>query len=269
MVDDWANKWPRATSWITYDYFLLARYPHLRPNRLRYDEFIRKEHISYSKVSPGKEYFDLQLAEQQELLDNCNKRILRKLDPEQRNQLSALVYELTIHFEEHIDYAGRLRELKKQSAQVKRAERVTARAMARINTELKQLSKIGESIGDAVGVRILAEAQKQMSKSVDDLGWSPEQLDGRLQTLNSSYLAMFVEDPSTLSMVQLYWLLLSFGLSVGESELRVGLIRNGLWNCWVGPVRCVTRRLGDQMIGCDAVRKAVRRFQFPKGTTCE
>ena len=107
-----------------------------------------------------------------------------------------------------------------------------------------------------------------MPQSVTDLGWS-ERLEGRLQTLNSGYLAMFVRDPSTLSMVQLYWLLRGFGLSAGESELRVGLIRNGLWKSSMGRVRCVTRRLGDQIIGCDAVRKAVQRFHLAKGTARE
>jgi hypothetical protein len=258
MVDGWAREWPRATSWLQpYDYFVLVRYPHLQPKK------------RIPRNSAGRKSFNRQLTKQQKRLAECNKRILRKLDPEQRKQLSALVYELTIHFEEQINYAGRLREFEKQSPQMKRAERVTARAKAKINTALNQLSKIGESIGDAVDVRTLAETQKQISQTIDDLGWSPERLDDRLQALNSSYLAMFAQDPSTLSMVQLYSLLLSFDLSVGESELRVGLIRNGLWKRWVGPVRCVTRRLDDQMIGCDAVRKAVRRFQFPKGTTLD
>ena len=260
MVDYWATKWPRATSWSQpYDYFVLVRYPHLRP----------KEHVPPNRdVSAGQESFDWQLTKQQESLAECNKRILRKLDPEERNQLSALVFELSLHFEEHVNYARRLGELKRQIAKVKRLERTGAQAIAKINTELQQLSKISESVSDPVGLRIFAEAQARMPQSVDDLGWS-ERLEGRLQTLNSGYLAMFVRDPSTLSMVQLYWLLRSFGLSAGESELRVGLIRNGLWEGSVRRVRCVARRLGDQIIGCDAVRKAVRRFQFPKGTTLD
>jgi hypothetical protein len=238
---------------------VLARYPHLRP----------KEHIPPNRnVSAGQESFDRQLTKQQDGLAGCNKRILRKLDPEQRNQLSALAFELSLHVEEHVNYARRLEELKRQIAKVKQSEKAAAREIAKIDSGLKQLSKISESISDPVGSRILAEAQERMPQSVDHLGWS-KRLEGVLQTLNVSYLAMFAEDPGTLSMVQLYWLFRSFGLGAGESELRVGLIRNGLWKSSMGRVRCVTRRLGDQIIGCDAVRKAVQRFHLAKGTARE
>jgi hypothetical protein len=68
--------------------------------------------------------------------------------------------------------------------------------------------------------------------------------------------------------VQLYWLFRhGFDFDAGEAELRAALIRNCLWKDFAKPVRCSSRNLRDQSIGCDAVRKAVQRFRLPQGTT--
>jgi len=55
---------------------------------------------------------------------------------------------------------------------------------------------------------------------------------------------------------------------MGESEVRVAMIRNSFWKAYgVGIIKYCDRYRGDEPVGCEAVRKAVSRFRLDQGTT--
>lgn len=247
-LDGWAQEWTPAKSWLhPYDYFVLTRYPRLQP----------------VEDAVGKEVYERQLARQLIQLASCSLRILKRLTPEQQKQVAALVYELSLHFEEHRRYAEELARLRELIKSWKRLEREVGQAKRKIDSAIERVLKFASALKDPVGSNILAASCKMKQRL------SPQDLESWMNALvRNDYFRLFASDPSILAMVQLYWLFRhGFGFDAGESELRTALIRNCLWTNFVKPVRCISRKMTDQPIGCDAVRKAVRRFRLPKGTT--
>lgn len=254
-LDGWAQTWPPARSWLhPYDFFVLTRYPQLQPG---------EDSRPKSNFASGKETYEQHLAAQLERVGDCNQRILRRLTPEHRKELAALVFELSLHFEEHRQYASTVTKLREEIENLKRLELKVNQARDVILSAIQEVHKLASKLNDPVGSDILAAASRMKVRA------SRQERESWMDTLiGNNYFQLFASDASTLAMVQLYWLFRhGFGFEAGESELRVALIRNCEWKNLVKPVRCVSRNLGDQSIGCDAVRKAVRRFRLPQGTT--
>jgi hypothetical protein len=229
-----------AKSWLhPYDYFMLTRYSTLRP---------AEDNRPKSNFPAGKATYEHHLAVEQQHLSLCEARILRMLLPEQRQQLSALVYELNLHFEEHRSYRDKMENLRA----LLRAEDRNSRLEEKIRQGLEELSAIAEKLRDPLGEKLISDAIQHFN--VQNVERS---------LFKSAHFRIFADDPSTLAMVQLYWLFRhGFELSSGESEVRVAMIRNCFSRTWGVHKVARTARSGVAAVGSDAVRKAVERFRL-------
>ena len=233
---------------------MLTRYPHLQP--------VEDARLK-SNYAMGKEVYEQQLDNQLDHLANCKHRMLHRLTPEQQKQLAALVFELSIHFEEHRRYAAELARLQKWIKSSRRLEHEVVQARRIISASIQRVRKLASDLNDPVGSDILAAAGGMRARV------PLQELESWVNALvGNDYFRLFARDAATLAMVQLYWLFRhGFGFDAGRSELQVALMRNCLWTDFVKPVLYVFRNLGDQSTGCDAVRKAVQRFCVSQRTT--
>ena len=75
----------------------------------------------------------------------------------------------------------------------------------------------------------------------------------------------FQDEPIDSVQGQLYFFFRSYGVSGNDAEVRVGLIRNAFLTEWVGSVGVLKSYQDGESQGCDAVRKAVKRFELAQG----
>jgi hypothetical protein len=235
-----------ADTWLhPYDYFHLTRYPRLRPKGDPIGE------RTYQKCLAK------QIAEFEEHLEA--RRVLTKLSAYQRKELAALVFDWTCHF---IDQAEWKEKTEISNALVRGSKKIERATKSLLNNIQAAVEKIPEA-----GFESVVEAIKDSHETISGaLMTSPDQYQKVADAMKN--FPIYEEDLTTLAMVQLYWLFhRSFRLPVGESEERVALIRNSLWSRYAKPVTLAISYSGEESRGCDAVRRAVQRYQPQKGTS--
>lgn len=252
-LDGWVREWPRAECWTQpYDCFCLTRYPALRP----------------LNDAAGKRAYDRSLDRQESKIAAIPKakRALNKLSPEQRRQLVSLICDLEAEVDVHTKsriFRKDFRELLPPHAI--RLQRSLDTFKKRIRKALDTFSNITSGIPTPLGRdEILLELLTRVKQlEAVELPITAKKLRSALE--HDTYYRLFEKDPVTAAMVQLFWFFRhGCGLPVGESEVRVALIRNGLWP--VDAVRFDSGRT-EAARGCDAVRNAVKLFRPTKRTT--
>jgi hypothetical protein len=271
-ADNWL-KWldkialtlPRAFSWLQpYDYFLLPRCPHLQPLDPGSRDYKNTFH-------DGKRTYEQQLREEQgRISDNLDaRRVLEGLSEDLSRQLAALVFDLTVELEEQVSWTTQPKQFEKCAREVARLERklesFTRRAQADVRTMLDAVAAL-ERLGAG---RRIHDSLERVSREIAALQPAlPASYFRELREAvkESDYFQLVANDPATLAMVQLYWFFHhGCGLPVGESEVRVALIRNNLWSKKAGTVNYAVGST-EESRGCDAVRQAVNRYRLPEGT---
>jgi hypothetical protein len=134
-----------------------------------------------------------------------------------------------------------------------------ARKLAAARCSLEDLIQYANGLDPTLGGSYRKAAEGALEALATIPNGSSENLYQRLY----GELREITEDPTTFSMVQLYWFFRSgCGLTGDESEVRVAIIRNELWiRSEVSKVDFIPAYQGDQSQGCQAVHEAVRRFR--------
>jgi hypothetical protein len=101
-----------------------------------------------SNFGIGRKAYEQDLAEQLKRLAYRNQRILKRLTPEQQRQLAGLVFELTIHFEEHRRRESTIAELREQLKDSKRLEHEVVRAKRVIGPAIQRLRGLASDLRD-------------------------------------------------------------------------------------------------------------------------
>src|ERR1022692_3332939 len=91
-LDEAAANFPVAENWEDYDCFVLTHHPQLQPRD--------------PGDVVGRRAYEERLRDQEELIssNSSTRQVLRKLSPEQRREVSALVYDLTVELKQHVKW---------------------------------------------------------------------------------------------------------------------------------------------------------------------
>jgi hypothetical protein len=259
-LDEAAANFPVAETWLQpYDYFVLTRYPHLQPREPERGD------LPGGYLRPGRQTYEQQLREQEELIrahaEAC--RTLEHLSLKQCCEVAALVSDLTMELEEHAKWTAQPKQLRDCARQVARLERSLGSGTRNIQKELGKMIAATSGLDPFVGGRRIRNSLEQISREIAALKLAlPAHYFWELgdAVRKSDYYQLFEHDPTTSAMAQLYWLFrYGCGLSVGESEVRVALIRNNLWSKYAGSIS-YGEGSSEESRGSDAVRNAVKRF---------
>ena len=265
-LDEAAANLPVAKSWLhPYGYFELTRYPRLQPHEPERGDLLG------GYVRPGRQTYERQLREQEERISSNPgaHRALRKLCPEQRREVSALVNDLTVELEQHVRWKRMPEQMVRGTAPMKRLFRSMESKIRKLGTAAEEALRVARRLERLVGPDIQGDLRR-ISTQVTSLGTTLRTIHPCTQAnavRNSDYFQMAANDTPSFAMVQLFWLFhYGCALTVGDSEVRVAAIRNALWSKYATRVECAIRK-SDESEGCDAVRRAVERFSPLKRTT--
>lgn len=281
QLDAKARRLPRARSWLSYPWFLLVRYPRLRPDASR----------PGLSPSPGIPRDPCALTLDQELITWETKvlrhesasRALVNLSTRQRRELIALLIDTTVSLDEYRSHSRWHRRIRKLAQEEPRRHRMLESKLQKAHRSLDKLLTAHDI--DAPG-HILESAFKRARQSKADLDAYRKALDVELslnqyfengmpssQDLAFLNLAAFVSDPSShsvrvnpvsSSMVHLYaYFIGECGLSRNVAEVRVALLRNAFWTRYgvsEVPVSIRYNPVTCESAGCPAVKAAVRHW---------
>jgi len=250
-LDEWAKTASPATIWRNpYGYFPLTRYPRLRPHD---DPAGRRTYLQHL----GKQVSDIDAnPEAAQAIEGLSLR--------QRSEVAALVFDCTLDLQEHTRWRG---EDENYESLTRQAERLARN----LESCKRSMRKAFDHFASATsGLTPMLDAEKirwELENHIAAVEATilTSKLKGAVK--RSSYYQAFADDPTALAMVKLFWLF-HYGcrLSVGKSEVRVALIRNGLWSEYTKSTRYAVGG-PEEARGCDAVRKAVERFRLPQRTS--
>jgi hypothetical protein len=243
-LDAKAASLPQARSWLTYPYFMIARYPRLRP---------AKDGQQFSRT--------LQNWEKKIASHADAKRALENLTPALREQLAALLLDVIADLEM---YRGKIARPKKtfikladrRARMLKRKRGIARRALDDLQTYATTRDPLLESEDE--------EAARSCLKILDGI----RDVDFATRLNDVTSLHPLAEDPLALGMVRLYWFFRSAcELAGDEAEIRVALLRNSFWRrLGVPTIEFQATYQPGESKGCSAVHEAVRRFRPPQGT---
>jgi len=261
-LDEEAPCFSPALTWLQpYDYFLLTRYPRLQPR----DDKIGER--TYAKL--------VNRQEQQILAHPQAQQALVELSPERHKEVAALVFDWTVHFQEHAKWSKYPEQFRTRARQSARLARLLQSHRKKVQKSIVKIASAVSGFDPELGGKGIVEALQRNFEQIASAGlntspWDDGKLSSRVK--ESSYNQLFADDLVTLAMVQLFWFFRhGCELSVGESEVRAALIRNELWSDYADPVKrsiqkSESNQKNEESEGCDAVRQAVKRFRLPKGT---
>ncbi len=277
-LDSLAAGLPRAKRW-DYEYFLFARYPHLRPGDS--PNWKRQFHLEGSRIA-----FEEQLSEWERRIAEHSEagRVLDGLDFEQRRQLSALMIDVITDIQDYVDRVPHHKRLRKAASEKPRRERMLNRKLGKAHQAIDRLIESGD--GDKVGpARLWLARVADAQKTVEDARQYYAALDPLLRSsgivgdtlalpsvelpdvaglLKNPVLHPIPENPIAFCMVRLYWFFRQgCGLTGNRSEVLVALLRNSFWSEYgISPVKFRPKYDPDSVesAGCPSVIEAVRRY---------
>lgn len=262
-LDSCADQLKPARSWLAYPFFMRVRYPSLWPATSAEDPNPRM-------LAVMREMFIGELTKQEARIASHKKgtAILRGLTADQRRQLAALVIDCVADFENHKGNAEYGKKLTKLTKEATRRQRMLDKGVAKVRTSLESLRDYAAKLDPLLGAthktfadRTLTELSRlshyespaslrhdrELAKTFPDIGFNP-----------------FPGDPTTASMVQVYWFFRhECRLSGNESEMRTAWIREVCFVAWNKPVRVIQLHPTpeSESRGSTAVAQAVRRFR--------
>jgi hypothetical protein len=274
-LDKEVKKFPASANWQEHPVFkfarcrlfMMARYPRLaRPFS---DEILCRE------FSRG----EVQISEHpsaRSVVDDLNAR--------QRTELAALFLDTITSLQVYGAYKPLARRVQKLAGEEPRRMRMLVRKSDKVWAALRELRDYAKSLDSLLGREYLLAAdaclnqfEKLFGKPFDgeddkkaDPGVRAKRFLGKpkndayswfFESIKSEY-PLSLEDPTTLGMVQLYWLFRhGCELSGHESEVRVGMIRNAFWTKYDVSSVPLRRGTAEESKGCNAVHTAVLRFK--------
>ena len=180
--------------------------------------------------------------------------ILRDLKPDQRNQLAALLIDVTEALEFYVHHGHASKSASKLAAEHNRRKRMLLRKVSKIRCELELLLKYAEDLHPLLGLKYVRET-KRCLKSLANLKESPFE-DDVCRSLKAEYQK--VEDPRQLGMVELYcFFRYECRCSGPDSEVRVGMLASDFL---ASTLKYIPKYDGAESQGCPAVRIAVSRW---------
>jgi hypothetical protein len=243
-LDAQAATLPKARSWLTYPYFMFARYPHLRPLK-----------------NGGTFWQKLEAWENRIESDSKAARALADLNPDLRQQLAALLVDIIAELEMYRKKISR--PPKTFVAEAERRKRMLLRKREKARRELENLRSYARDLD-----RLLAgDDEEAAGRCLEILaGIGDYDHASILKALRGAHPVP--DDPTVRGMVDLYWFFRQCcGLTGDEAEVRVALLRNTFWAKYgVAEVDYRPAYIAGESKGCQAVHEAVRRFQPPQST---
>jgi hypothetical protein len=191
--------------------------------------------------------------------------VLQGLTKEQQIQLAALMVDVASDLEKYRNRKQAQVWFRSLGREGPRRQRMLLRKVAKVRQALDDLHKYAESLDPSVGSEYQQAADAALAQLSVLGGARPFE---PLLDL-SAELRGIAGDPTSFSMVQLYWFFRhECGLSGDESEVRVAVLRNELWHEYgVDRVAYRPRYEDAESRGCQAVHEAVRRFRPRQGTS--
>lgn len=276
------------TQWTNAPAFMLVRYPDLRPKRPWAEGEANLKGLSLARLTAAQEAYDEEhqdfwrdVSGQERKLAalKASRRVLTKLNSGQRQQLAALVSDSILSI---IEYPKKMRLKRELQSLVKTAP-------AQVRKSKRKLHKIIQDAEDNRNYtrhihpwlrpgrtqraeRILAAARGTLENSRPEAARNDSHDALNKLAEGPSFrkeIDRLAQNPLEFEMVKLYWFFRhECKLPIGESEVRVAMIRNSFWTeLGIEQVHFCDEYRGDEPIGCDAVRKAVERFRLEWGTT--
>jgi hypothetical protein len=192
------------------------------------------------------------------------------LSPQQRQQLSALLFDTSSAFEEN-EVDRRARHLRASLAN--EAQQRTRVLNRKLVAARKAVQRLYDYAGNLEGKEAtLNEARRMLGHpyacaashalaALEVQGIPVEEY----ESLKSQYSTD--DAPETFGMVCLYWFFrYGCGLTGDESELRVAWLRNAFWTEYgISKVRYRAKYKPGVSKGCDSVHVAVTRFKQNQG----
>ena len=262
-LDQRACRFPRATHISDYPLFYFARYPSLRPRT------IRRKPLDEALKEAGHEHFGQLISECEKKVESQCGRAAEYLTSDQRIQLFALLIDIQDEiqrFKSQCLGRDRFCTLAREGPALQKQIPRNLDAARRSLLLLAGRSHRYELLDPPSGRKYAAAA----NAALDQLG-NLRKLENRsfdgLATI-SRELRPVTKSPITYAMVRLYWLFHSgCGLRRDEAEVRVALLRNGLWKSDVDEVDFSLGEDSDLPKGCRAVYAAVSRYHLSKNTS--
>lgn len=274
--------------WINAPAFMLVRYSHLRPKRPWVEGDANLKGLSLARLTAAQEAYD---DERQDFWRDVSsweskitawkgaRRVLKGLTSEQRQQLAALLSDSILSFTEYRK-EKRLKRMfqaliKTGPGQIRKSDRKVRKTIqaARESREyamhLHPWLKLGRL---DKAERILTVVSKTLNRDFREATHNSSQAALIRLAKDSSFrekIDRLAVNPLKFDMVMLYWFFTyECKLPAGESEVRVAMVRNSFWKEFgINGVPYHPKNIGDEPVGCDAVRKAVERFRLDLGTT--
>jgi hypothetical protein len=279
---------PRASDWLDYSCFELARYRGLRP---KVDRNASTRARDDAKSSCGTFWGLITKWKSRIFRHEDTQRVFDGLSPQEKTELAALLVDIDSSlyvYHNNSDWNNRVRKLAREKP---RRERMLKRKLKKIHDARTQFIN---AIERGSSKRIWRSALRNHRAAFEDLVQYRKGLDLELQKSlplkehqslplkerlplplpQSMSLPEFADllsnpeshstpvDPVPMAMVQIYaFLVRSCGLSQNEAEVRVGLLRNAFWTKYgVSKVRIYHYDHATDSAGCPAVKAAVRRY---------
>jgi len=238
------DRWAKTAEKGWHPWFVLMRYPRLRQDI---------DPITFRSITPWDSFRKIRTALKKD--GHCNGRPLQGLTLTQRNQLTALIYDIHAEFDA-CDYRKKVSPLAKEKDSRCRNLR---RRIKNVQKQLTDLHIFAQSLHRWIGGDVAAKALRcRMILDECRIPASPQSID----VLSKGFDPGSCSSVAEFGMVRLFWFFFhACRIPKREAEVRVALIRNALWAPWISPVTLVPHHdaVKTESMGCSAVRLAVAR----------
>lgn len=270
-LDEVASRLPRPPTWREpYSPFLLARYPHLRPQPAPDNPRIQQE----CEAEQASAFRIFQEWEERIAKDKTTAVCLKGLSKEQRRQLAALLLDTRVKFEKK-EYQNASAAMRRHLAkEAPRRNRVLNRKLAAARKVLQELKDYASDSGtntfpderlhrarEILGHnRAVAASHALKALDLKDDGSAAVEY---YRSIRDEYST--VKGVEAFGMVRLYWFFRhECHPPAGECEVRVALLRNTFWTEFGIPsvqYRPKYEGAHTKGKGCDDVRVTVARYR--------
>lgn len=268
-MDEQALALPPCTDWDNWygKFFLLARYPELRPAQHPDDPDFGLA-STVERLDEDESFFYEALSEYEKQIESHEEanRALEGLSKEQRRQVAALLMDSLASFRVHKLDAGLVKEYKAKGRKAPTRQRKLKRRVDKALNELRKLHDYASQMDPEFRGHI-----EEMSWTRRDIKWAAERSMKAVEAVRlpipSSFnerlkFIKYIDNPKALNMVKFYWFFRhGCELSSNESQVRVALIRNAFWEEWAKQVEYLPYYDSVDSQRCTAVRQAVSRFR--------
>ena len=265
-LDMAAKTWEPLLHW-DYPRFLLARYPHLRPDA----------------EDQNRDPFFRILADWDAKISEQAPEVTEGLDDEERQQLAALVLDSMVELEMQVRDSSDskwtqsyLRFGEGWQRKLDRKAEAVRKAAESWRKEATEQSNYKIAMGEISADGSLDKLEYRRTRFIahPDAA-AAEQVLATLKTRRGGYpspdqQATWREviasrkrrNPASQYMVRFYWFFLhECGCTSADAEVRTAVIRNHFWKNFAPAVKYTATYTGEQTKGCSSVRLAVSRYR--------